>query len=87
MPAKASRRPGSPGRSSEHRGPHAARLTAREVEILLAVSRGLTNEAIAQQLFLSPAIVARHLANIYNKISVRNRVEAANWAMTHVSHR
>ncbi|KAA0231506.1 hypothetical protein EDM76_10900 [bacterium] len=72
------------GRSSEHRGPHAARLTTREVEILLAVSRGLTNEAIAQQLFLSTATVARHLANIYNKISVRNRVEAANWANEHL---
>ncbi|MCC6960552.1 MAG: hypothetical protein IT301_11945 [Dehalococcoidia bacterium] len=55
-------------------------LTPREVEILEALRTGKTNEELAEQFTLSKATVARHLANIYGKLGVRNRVEATNWA-------
>ena len=45
-------------------------LSARELEIVLLASRGLSNERIASSLNLSEATVKRHLANIYPKMGV-----------------
>ena len=42
-------------------------LTARELEILLLVARGLSNAQIASSLYLSEATVKRHLANVYEQ--------------------
>ena len=58
-------------------------LTPREAEILAHVAAGATNDEIATALWLSRATVARHLANVFAKLNVRNRVEAANWARDH----
>lgn len=57
-----------------------AGLTGREVEVLLAVSRGGTNKDIAAELFISEKTVGRHLANIYTKLGVSSRTAAASWA-------
>jgi DNA-binding NarL/FixJ family response regulator len=57
-----------------------AGLSEREVEILRAVSRGLSNRAIARELWLSDQTVKFHLHNIYRKLGVRNRTEAAKYA-------
>jgi NarL family two-component system response regulator LiaR len=51
-------------------------LTSREFEVLLALKNGLTSEEIAQELCLSLSTVKTHLRNIYQKLGVRNRVEA-----------
>lgn len=51
-------------------------LTSREFEVLLALKNGLTSEEIAQKLCLSLSTVKTHLRNIYQKLGVRNRVEA-----------
>ena len=51
-------------------------LTAREVEVLRLVAHGLTNQAIAEKLFVSDHTVHRHLANILNKLSVSSRAAA-----------
>jgi two-component system nitrate/nitrite response regulator NarL len=51
-------------------------LTARELEILVAVSRGLSNRDAAKELFLSDQTVKFHLHNIYGKLRVANRTEA-----------
>jgi DNA-binding NarL/FixJ family response regulator len=54
-----------------------AGLTCREVEILAAVSRGLSNREVGKELFLSDQTVKFHLHNIYGKLGVANRTEAA----------
>jgi DNA-binding CsgD family transcriptional regulator len=55
-------------------------LTPRESEVLRLVAEGKTNRAIAEQLVLSEKTVARHLANIFNKLGVDNRAGATAWA-------
>lgn len=57
----------------------AARLSQREREILALVAAGLANEAIADRLCLSPHTIKTHLYNIYRKIHVKSRVQAARW--------
>jgi DNA-binding CsgD family transcriptional regulator len=52
------------------------RLTAREREILELAGAGLTNAAIAERLWISPATVKKHLENIYAKLGVANRTAA-----------
>jgi DNA-binding NarL/FixJ family response regulator len=56
-------------------------LTARELELLLLVARGLSNTQIASSLHISEATVKRHLANIYPKMGVASRGEAAREAL------
>jgi DNA-binding NarL/FixJ family response regulator len=51
-------------------------LTQRELEILEAVSRGLSNRHVGKELFLSDQTVKFHLHNIYRKLGVANRTEA-----------
>jgi DNA-binding NarL/FixJ family response regulator len=55
-------------------------LTARELEVLRAVAAGRTNREVADALVLSEKTVARHLANIYVKLDVASRTEAAAFA-------
>ena len=59
------------------------RLTAREVEILRLLAAGRSNRAIADELVLSVYTVERHVANVYAKIGVHTRVEAAAYALRH----
>ena len=56
-------------------------LSARELEILLLASRGLSNRRIASLLHIADATVKRHLANVYEKMGVRSRREAAREAL------
>ncbi|MCK0112514.1 LuxR C-terminal-related transcriptional regulator [Ornithinimicrobium sp. F0845] len=58
-------------------------LTAREAEVLRLVAAGRTNPQIAQELVLSEKTVARHLSNIFGKIGVASRTEAAAYAFAH----
>lgn len=51
-------------------------LSDREIEVLRAVSTGLSNAEAARRLYLSPYTVKKHLENIYGKLGVRNRTEA-----------
>jgi DNA-binding NarL/FixJ family response regulator len=60
-----------------------AGLSGREVEVLQGVARGLSNRAIAHELWLSDQTVKFHLHNIYRKLGVRNRTEAAKYAFDH----
>jgi LuxR family transcriptional regulator of csgAB operon len=55
-------------------------LTSREIEILTLVSMGSTNEEIANKLCISTNTVKTHLYNIFKKIKVENRLQAALWA-------
>jgi DNA-binding NarL/FixJ family response regulator len=60
-----------------------AGLSERQIEILQAVTRGLSNRAIANELWLSDQTVKFHLHNIYRKLGVSNRTEAAKYAFDH----
>ncbi|MFI1957917.1 response regulator [Streptomyces althioticus] len=51
-------------------------LTAREVDVLRALSRGLSNEGIAQELDVSKNTVRTHIAHILEKYHLRDRVQA-----------
>jgi DNA-binding NarL/FixJ family response regulator len=62
-------------------------LSAREVEVLELLADGLTNKQIAARLHLSAATVQRHTINLYRKIGVGGRSEAAAFAVHHGLHR
>ncbi|GAB49890.1 response regulator [Mobilicoccus pelagius] len=57
------------------RAPH-AQLTGRELAVLGAVARGLTNRAVAKELFISEATVKTHLVHVYEKLGVDSRTGA-----------
>lgn len=56
-------------------------LTEREREVLKLLAQGSSNKDIAQKLYLSVRTVEGHLANIYGKLQVKSRTEAALWAI------
>jgi len=60
-----------------------ADLTKREREILQLVAEGHSNAQLAQMLWVTEQTVKFHLSNIYRKLNVSNRTEAARWAQLH----
>jgi HD-GYP domain-containing protein (c-di-GMP phosphodiesterase class II) len=60
-----------------------AGLTAREVEIVRLLVRGLTAKAIAGQLFISPKTASSHIEHIYAKAGVSNRAQLSLFALKH----
>ena len=59
---------------------NAAGLTERELTILRAVARGLSNDAVAKELWVTEATVKFHLTHVFRKIGVANRTGAVRWA-------
>ena len=66
-PAPAARTPAEP-------------LTPRELDVVRLVARGLTNNEVAGELFVSLGTVKAHLGSAQAKLGARNRVEVAAWA-------
>jgi ATP/maltotriose-dependent transcriptional regulator MalT len=58
-------------------------LTEREVEVLRLIAAGKTNLEIAEDLVIAEGTARRHVANIYEKIGVANRAQAATYAAQH----
>jgi DNA-binding NarL/FixJ family response regulator len=58
-------------------------LTERELVILKAVARGLSNAQIGKELWVTEQTVKFHLTNIYRKLDIANRTEAARYAFQH----
>ncbi len=56
-------------------------LTERETEVLGLIGKGMTNKEIAKKLFLSEKTVKNHLNNIFKKIEVADRTNAALYAI------
>ena len=69
-----------PGPEDELR---AAGLTERELTMLKALARGLSNKAISQELWVTEQTVKFHLGNLYRKLGVPNRLAAASFAHAH----
>ncbi len=73
---------GSVGRGTDAAA-DASPLTAREVDVMRLVASGRSNREIAETLFISEKTVARHLTNIFGKLAVESRTQAAAWAFRH----
>jgi DNA-binding NarL/FixJ family response regulator len=56
-------------------------LTPREVEVLRLISEGADNNAIGLELSISPHTVKQYVTNIFEKLGVRSRVQAAVYAV------
>lgn len=53
-------------------------LSDREVEVLALIAQGLSNQEIANELYISLRTVKWHTSNIYQKLGVKNRTQAVN---------
>jgi NarL family two-component system response regulator LiaR len=67
---------GAPGEPQNH-------FTARELEILVQVAQGLTNQDIARNLCLSVKTVDTHVANLLKKSGQKKRTQLLNYAYEH----
>ena len=56
-------------------------LSARETDVLVRISSGMTNQEIAEDLFLSPNSVKTYIRTAYRKIGVTTRTHAVIWAI------
>jgi HD-GYP domain-containing protein (c-di-GMP phosphodiesterase class II) len=71
------------GHRTGRRKEHAGGLTAREVEVLRLLGRGLTTKEIARTLVVSPKTAENHIHSIYGKAGVTTRAAATVFAMKH----
>jgi two-component system response regulator DevR len=58
-------------------------LSKREIEVLLLVAEGKSNQEIAEALTVTEKTVRNHVSNLLEKLDLRNRVELATYAVTH----
>lgn len=59
---------------------NSVKLSNKERQLLSLLTQGCSNDAIAIRLAISPHTVKTHFYNLYRKLQVRNRVQAATWA-------
>lgn len=58
-----------------------AELSAREIDVLKLIAKGMTNEEIARTLFISPHTVKNHVSNVYRKMGMDDRTQVAITAL------
>jgi DNA-binding NarL/FixJ family response regulator len=66
---------------SEHLAGRDAGLSERELAVVKALARGLSNQAIGEELHVTEQTVKFHLTNVYRKLGVANRTETVRWAI------
>ena len=71
--------------SARSLGGQAATMSARERQVLRLVVDGLANKQIARRLDISERTVKAHLTNVFQRIGVRDRTQAALWAREHLA--
>ena len=69
--------------ADDHTAAVDAGLSEKELVVLKAVARGLSNTQIAKELWVTEQTVKFHLTNVYRKLGVANRTEAARYAYEH----
>lgn len=57
------------------------RLTRREIEVLILVARGRSNKEIARELLIGQQTVKTYMSNIFSKLNVQSRTQAALYAL------
>ena len=72
--------PAAPAPSADYTDPELELLTDREREVLVEIAHGLSNQEIADKLFISLPTVKTHVAHILQKINARDRVQAVVFA-------
>lgn len=72
--------PAAPAPSADYTDPELETLTDREREVLVEIAHGLSNQEIADKLFISLPAVKTHVAHILQKINARDRVQAVVFA-------
>ena len=68
---------------TDNAGARSLGLTERETAILQALARGLSNDEIAKELWVTQQTVKFHLTNIYRKLGAKNRTQATRIAQQH----
>ena len=58
-------------------------MTERELEVLILIAEGKTNQEIADELFIGIKTVKTHVSNILSKLQVEDRTQAAIYAIKH----
>ncbi len=58
-------------------------LTSREIEVLKLIAEGMINKEIAKNLYISEKTVKNHISNIFKKLDVNDRTQAAIYAFKH----
>ncbi|MBS4206722.1 response regulator transcription factor [Bacillus sp. FJAT-50079] len=72
---------------SHHESSYPGCLSPREIQVLKGIYEGLSNQEIADQLFLAVGTVKGYTHQIYTKIGVKNRVQAAKKAKKVIDNR
>ena len=61
------------------------RLTRQELKVIMLIASGFRNAEIGKKLFISENTVKTHINRIFKKINVKNRLQAALWAVKHLA--
>jgi NarL family two-component system response regulator LiaR len=76
--------PGSKGAVKPDRSVESVNdLTERELEVLRWIAGGLTNREIAERMVISEKTVKTHVSNVFSKLGLEDRTQAAIWALKH----